>query len=609
MNDIIMIKKIIPVCFACLALGGCTEDSLLPDPGTASSPEPVTVKLTLGIDGYNTSSDGKTRAEEMPPVLRMSSPDMDVELVATPAVTRAASSPAVTIAEDYAVYSYMGFQFDGTLPDGTLLEKKYFTSPDGSIKTGEVEIKSTGGKKNMIVVLANVNESDFSSITVGSSTYADLQKLCMTRVADNDTIFPRKKLTLTKDGVPLQENGKDMERTGIVMCGQVAAEISTGKQLYVSLKRTVARVQFNITTTFKHFIDVPHTWEVDLMNIPTQSYYNVIGRKAVFPSVDLTRTDFFGSENLAEKTTIANPVINTEPVYIPVNLQQSVPTSTQSTRRDNSPKGGTYLQIIGLENKQIAGIPDLHIVKDFSIYQLFLGKNFTTDFSVYPNYDLTYNIVLKGNSEEDTNVVRLIPGYFSGELTAYDANGNRLPSVTDANAVKWKYPNKMEVYFSDGYYPVGGSSGTTTPGATNLKWYAGSAPLNKREATSLTDGPANTARLQASGVPWEDYAAAHTCYRGLNGYDQGKPAGDILWYLPSIGELIGTWISSSSTASQLSAGYWSSTACPDADEAFVITNEGKVYSDAVGNTHFVRGFQDPGKAQHTELGQSPTWSN
>lgn len=128
----------------------------------------------------------------MPPVLRMSSPDMDVELVATPAVTRAASSPAVSIPEDYAVYSYMGFQFDGTLPDGKLVEKKYFTSPDGSIKTDEVEIKSTGGKKNMIVVLANVNESDFSSITVGSSTYADLQKLCMTRVADNDTIFPRK---------------------------------------------------------------------------------------------------------------------------------------------------------------------------------------------------------------------------------------------------------------------------------------------------------------------------------------------------------------------------------------------------------------------------------
>lgn len=575
------------MCIACLALGGCTEDSLLPGPQTPLSTEPVTVRLILGIDGYNTSSDGKTRAEEMPPVLRMSSPDMDVELVATPAVTRAASSPAAAITEDNAVYSYMGFQFDGTQPEGTLVEKKFFTSPDGSITTDNVEIQSTPtGQKNMVVILANVNESDFSGMTVGSSTYADLQKLFMAR-ADNNTIFPRNVVHLP--------NGED--RTGIVMCGQIAAEISASKQLYVSLKRTVARVKFNITTTFNHFIDVPHTWNVTLMNIPTQSYYSVIGRKAVFPSVDLNRSDFFWSESLATKTT-ANPVINTEPIYIPVNLQQSVPTSTQSTRRDNAPKGGTYLQIIGLENSTVPGTTDLHIVKDFSIYQLFLGKNFTTDFSVSPNYDLTYNITLKGNSPEDTNVVRLIPGYFSGKLTAYDANGVALSSTTDANAVKWQYPNKIEVYFSDGYYPAGSLSDATTPGVTNLKWYAGSAPLNKLGATSLTDGPENTARLQAAGVPWEDYAAAYTCYRGLNGYNQGKPAEDILWYLPSIGELIGTWISSSSTASQLSAGYWSSTACPDADKAFVITNEGKVYSDAVGNTHAVRGFQDPGKASH-----------
>ncbi|MEB3374125.1 hypothetical protein SFC43_15470 [Bacteroides sp. CR5/BHMF/2] len=67
-------------------------------------------------------------------------------------------------------------------------------------------------------------------------------------------------------------------------------------------------------------------------------------------------------------------MINTASVYIPVNLQQSVPTSTQSTRRDNSPKGGTYLQIIGLESKKVEGTVDLHIIKDFSIYQLFLER-------------------------------------------------------------------------------------------------------------------------------------------------------------------------------------------------------------------------------------------
>ena len=565
----------VSICVACLVLGGCTEDNLLSDSRMPLSTEPVTVRLTLGIDDYNTSSDGKTRMEEIPHVLSMSSPDMDVELVATPAATRVASSPTAAITEDNAVYSYMGFQFDGTKSDGKLVEKKFFTSPDGSIKTDEVEIKPTlEGQKNMVVILANVNESEFETMIVGNSTYADLQNLCMTLVTDDD-MFPRNKVTLPNGGG---------EKTGIVMCGQTATEISSGKQLYISLKRTVARVKFNIKTTYPHFIDVEHTWNVTLMNIPTQSYYNVIGRIAIFPSESsMDKTGLFWTKSLTT-ITAANPVIETAPLYIPINLQQVVPTSTQKTRRDNAPSGGTYLQIIGLEKKTIPGGNDLNIVKDFSIYQLFLGKNFTTDYSVSANYDLTYNITLKGNSPDDTNVIRLIPGYFSGELTAYNANGTALPSVTDANAVKWQYPNKIELHFSDGYYPAGSSSGSTNQGEKNLKWYAGVA-FAKLGATSLTDGRKNTALLQASGTPWEDYAAAYTCYRGTNGYDQGIPAEDILWYLPSVSELIGTWISSSSTQEQLAESYWSSTADPNADKAFVVSNEGKVYSDAVGNTH------------------------
>lgn len=581
---------IVSICIACLTLGGCTEDNLLSDPRTPLSTEPVTVKLTLGIDDYNISSDGKTRMEEMPPVLSMSSPDMDIELVATPAATRTASSPTAAITEDNAVYSYMGFQFEGIKPDGKLVEKKFFTSSDGSIKTEDVEIQATPeGQKNMIVIVTNVNESDFEDITVGSSTYADLQNLCMTLETD-DGIFPRNTVNLPNGG------GK---KTGIVMCGQTAAEISTGKQLYVSLKRTVARVTFNIKTTYQHFIEVEHTWNVTLMNIPTQSYYSVTGRKAIFPleSAKEDNSHLFWTKSL---TTVAaaNPVIETPPLYIPINLQKAVPTSTQSTRRDNAPLGGTYLQIIGLENKTITNANGLNVVTDFSIYQLFLGKNFTTDYSVYANYDLTYNITLKGNSPDDTNVIRLIPGYFSGELTAYDANGNDLSSVNDANAVKWKYPNRIELYFSDGYYPEGSSSGTTTAGEKNLKWYAG-ASFDKLGATSLTDGRHNTALLQASNSSWEDYAAAYTCYRGTNGYGQGEVAEkDILWYFPSVSELIGTWISSSSTQKQLAESYWSSTADPDADNAFVVSNEGEVYSDAVGKTHAVRASQDPDKASH-----------
>lgn len=139
----------------------------------------------------------------------------------------------------------------------------------------------------------------------------------------------------------------------------------------------------------------------------------------------MNKTGFFWTKSL-KTVTAANPVINTDPIYVPINLQQAVPTSTHSTRRDNAPTGGTYLQIIGLESKAVPGADGLNIVKDFSIYQLFLGKNFTTDFSVPANYDLTYNITLKGNSQDDTNVIRLIPGYFSGELTAYNSSGGSI---------------------------------------------------------------------------------------------------------------------------------------------------------------------------------------
>ena len=48
----------------------------------------------------------------------------------------------------------------------------------------------------------------------------------------------------------------------------------------------------------------------------------------------------------------------------------------------------------------------------------------------------------------------------------------------------------------------------------------------------------------------------------------------------------------------MAGSYWSSTADPGADKAFVVTNEGKVFSDAVGNTHAVRASQDPDKANH-----------
>ena len=67
---------------------------------------------------------------------------------------------------------------------------------------------------------------------------------------------------------------------------------------------------------------------------------------------------------------------------------------------------------------------------------------------MYPNYNLTYNITLKGRSDDDTNVIRFIPGYFSGELKAYDANDNALASKTNPPVVPYTcYPERKPPAF------------------------------------------------------------------------------------------------------------------------------------------------------------------
>ena len=73
--------------------------------------------------------------------------------------------------------------------------------------------------------------------------------------------------------------------------------------------------------------------------------------------------------------------LNGKSSYLPVNLQQSVAISTSGTRRDNAPIGGTYLQIMGREMSP-DGVGSFPVVKDFVLYQIYLGKNLTTDFSV-----------------------------------------------------------------------------------------------------------------------------------------------------------------------------------------------------------------------------------
>lgn len=572
------------ICMFCLISGGCTDDNMMSSSPTLLPGKTVPVKLSLSTEAYNTSFTGETRAGGGNSVLSVSTPGMDIELVETP-VTRAGTA----IDEENAIYNYTLLQFAGTTATSTLYGKKTYPCPDGVIDTKDVELKLTttgsGGTavKHRFVVIANVSPGDFNSLQENSSTYSDLQNLNFG--LNGNQSFPLRELSVS--GV----NKKTM-----VMCGLVDAVIAaSGKQIAIVLQRTVAKVTFNIQTDNADFSKFEN-WDVSLMNIPNKSYFNTLGRTAVFPALDEKKlSSSYWSKVLTTPTMGDALPIGGKSLYIPVNLQKTVTTSTLLTRRNFSPLGGTYLQIMGREMAP-GGTTALPVVKDFVLYQIFLGKNLTTDFSIYPNYNQTYNITLKGRIEDDSNVIRLIPGKFSGKLVAYSSSSNTpLQSTTDPTAVKWEYSQRIETYFADSPFPWQGS-GIEDLGRYDLRWYAGSS-FSNLGATSLTDGYANTRTLQGTTITYIHYPAALACYMGLNGLGNAGQH-DFTWYLPSIGELIGTWVASSSMVSQQSPSYWSSTALKDVPQAFVITNEGEVKTAPVNedsNRHYVRGCRNPDK--------------
>lgn len=580
-----MIRKIIfSICMICLLLAGCTDDDMMPSSQISLSSKTVPVRLNFSTEAFNTPLQGDTRAEGESFVLSVSNQDMDIELVKTP-VTRGA---AAAIDKETAVYNYTVLQFAGTTETSLLFGKTTYPCPEGIIKTADVELLATttgsggGAVKHRFVVIANVDATDFNALQTGISTYSDLQNMNISQAGN--PIFPLHKVT-TANGV----------KDAMIMCGSVDAIINTGesKQISIALQRTVAKVTFNIKTDNPAFNKLEN-WDLILMSIPNKSYFNTLGRVAIFPATDpMNLYAAYWAQPLTSTQGEALP-LNGKFSYLPVNLQQPVVTVTQSTRRDNAPIGGTYLQIMGRKMAPL-GVIALPVVKDFVFYQIYLGKNLTTDFSVYPNYDLTYNITLKGRADEDTNVVRFIPGYFSGGLKAYDSSGAALTSITDPAARKWEYSKRLEAYFKDSPYPMITHGPIEEVGRLDLQWYEGNA-YNNLGATSLTNGYDNTRKLQGNSTTFLRYPAALACYSGLNGLNSVSEA-SFAWYLPSISELVGTWISSASTVNQLSTSYWSSTALNDnSQRAFIITNEGEVKTALVNSDtdrHYVRGFRDP----------------
>lgn len=269
-----MIRKIIfSICMICLLLAGCTDDDMMPSSQTSLSSETVPVRLNFSTEAFNTPLQGDTRAGGESSVLSVSNQDMDIELVKTP-VTRGA---AVAIDKETAVYNYTVLQFAGTTETSLLFGKTTYPCPEGIIKTADVELLATttgsggGAVKHRFVVIANVDATDFNALQTGISTYSDLQNMNISQAGN--PIFPLHKVT-TANGV----------KDAMIMCGSVDAIINTGesKQISIALQRTVAKVTFNIKTDNPAFNKLEN-WDLILMSIPNKSYFNTLGRVAVFP--------------------------------------------------------------------------------------------------------------------------------------------------------------------------------------------------------------------------------------------------------------------------------------------------------------------------------------
>lgn len=587
-------KLIYLLCLLCPALSGCMDEGVLPGTVAALPGEEVSVKLVVSTDPYNAPSSGETRAEEECVISTVSTPDMDIELVKTP-VTRAAGAIGTNV--ENAVYTFTLLQFDGTTRNAVLRHKDTYPCPNGVIETKDVILYTTESAqgsgiyvKNRFTVITNLEEGDFTDAMIpGSYTYGQLEDVCILKKENAE--FPLNRMV----------DGKDL----MVMFGITDASIEKveGKQIGIALKRSVAKVTFNIKQDMVSFPKEFNGWDVTLVNLPGKSFLNSQGQKAIFPTeAQMSGT---GGGYYSKQLTATDGMGDKLPItglyaYIPVNLQHDVPSSTHFSRRDNAPPKGTYVQIMGKKIDllpQSGGQPPVPVLKDYVIYQIFLGKNLSTDYSIYANYSLTYNITLKGQVTDDSNVVRLIPGYFSGELVAFNEAGIGLTSVTDNNAVKWQYANRIEGYFMDSSYPK--NNGVEKQGETNLRWYVGTA-FSKCSAISLMNGFTNTRMLQGTTGTYVNYPAAHASYAGTNGTSVAGST-DFAWYLPSIGELIGTWIATSSTASTLSPAYWSSTATSDGDATvYIITNQGAVETSSAtdGTRHYVRSLRDPDKASN-----------
>ena len=550
-------KPIYLLCAACLAWS-CTNDPTADPAGLAgtSSGELVPVSLELRMTDFAAPP---TRATQN---IRATAPGggtalVDAEISApNPASrTRTGGSGEFTIPDDQKVFRLDILQFNGTGTQAQLVKKATYTSEDGDYTRYEFsKLKLiASSEKTRIVILGNADPAlaeklqEKTSGTEGTK-YESLLQERISRTGETDTSFPL---------VP--RNQTDLP----VFSGMAVTIVASGSQIGVELMRNVAKVNFSffLTEPMRKAYD---EWDIVLNTIPPASFYIPQAYEAPFPELQIT--DPYYSRVLGKD--VASPenadtplhLPAAENLYLPVNLQYSVPGTVVSTRYLNAPVFATSLQLLGKKKEN-------NSITQTVLYMIPLGANFTDDYSIRPNNAINYRITLVSDSPDDSSVVKFIAGKFAGKFRQYKnpADGSEC----------WGYTDELEVWPTDvEYVPSSGDSrdyGTWVPWATV---YVNSPP------TGMADGLANTQTLCKDQGTWSHPIPAYMCYSQLNGLTAPleNPAPN-MWFLPAIHQLVGIYVAGGSQVAAMQPYYWSSTflgGTPMRQESYRIGKNGLV---------------------------------
>lgn len=558
------------------------SDELLDGPARPVSAAD-SVRVTLGFNPLSFESPFSAGTRSAGSRTFAVSPDgVEAELVEMPV-------PLTRSGEEDKVYGFWVLQFNGTAGTSVMSRKQYYNCASGTLNSTAVTLTAGTGQQR-IVVIANAGSSNNNSIspirtnlTVNTSTYNDLLSLNYFPDKTDQTAYP-----LYRDRYP--DAGNDpVWRTLRVMCGVADAVITAGMPaLYISLRRNVSKITIlpvELDASLKT-ADYP-LWQASLVNIPASSYLLPMGRGSLFPGTGAGYTGHqWPSVPVAESYAIPEKTFD-----VSVNLFPSVAGLTLYERQAKAPVGSTHLQVMGykIEYNQFDSDQKVPIIKRSILFRIPLGTNFTDNFSIPPNHDLTYRIRLKAPAAGDGSAgeTRFIPGYFGGNLVGLDKNGSEV-AANNGNAVEWRFSKKIEVYpqnnkclmLEDETWLPPADRDNVYFGRDTMRWKRNGHPSINLvgKCTEIMNGFENSRATAASLEGGYRMLVSSLGYRLENVINPGVDNSKLdWWYAPAIGQLLGIWIAGSGLISTMSGnGFWSSTLESSGNQAYLMTLKGEV---------------------------------